>query len=75
MHLSLPTVTEQGFSVSPMQVSHLLHELDYQLSANRKSLEGTISERNGIVCNGGWRREQGQLPKMPNLRRNLKGRG
>ena len=51
-------LTEQGFSISPMQVSHLLHELDYQLSANRKSLEGTVSERNGIVYNGGWRREQ-----------------
>jgi len=31
---------EQGFDVSHMQVCRLLHELEYQLSANRKSLEG-----------------------------------
>jgi transposase len=34
------TLQEQGFKVSPVQVCRLLHELDYQLSANRKSLEG-----------------------------------
>jgi len=31
---------EQGFSVSPRQVCRLLHELGYQLAANRKSIEG-----------------------------------
>jgi transposase len=34
------TLQEQGFTVSHMQVCRLLHELEYQLSANRKSLEG-----------------------------------
>ena len=38
---------EQGFFVSPRQVCRLLHELEYQLSANRKSLEGgTNPDRN-----------------------------
>ena len=38
---------EQGFEVSHMQVCRLLHELEYQLSANRKSLEGgTNPDRN-----------------------------
>ena len=38
---------EQGFDVSPRQVCRLLHELEYQLSANRKSLEGgTSPDRN-----------------------------
>ena len=38
---------EQGFSISPRQVCRLLHELEYQLSANRKSLEGgTNPDRN-----------------------------
>jgi transposase len=37
----------QGFNVSHMQVCRLLHELEYQLSANRKSLEGgTNPDRN-----------------------------
>ena len=41
------TLQEQGFDVSHMQVCRLLHELDYQLSANRKSLEGgTNPDRN-----------------------------
>ena len=41
------SLNEQGFVVSHMQVSHLLHELEYQLSANRKSLEGgTNPDRN-----------------------------
>jgi len=41
------TLNEQGFKVSHMQVSRLLHELEYQLSANRKSLEGgTNPDRN-----------------------------
>ena len=40
-------LSEQGFTISHMQVSHLLHELKYQLSANRKSLEGgTNPDRN-----------------------------
>jgi len=33
-------LNEQGFDVSKSQVCQLLHELGYQLSANRKSLEG-----------------------------------
>jgi transposase len=33
-------LNEQGFEVSPRQVCRLLDELDYQLAANRKSLEG-----------------------------------
>ena len=33
-------LNEQGFVVSHMQVSRLLHDLEYQLSSNRKSLEG-----------------------------------
>jgi transposase len=41
------TLNEQGFRVSHMQVSRLLHELEYQLSANRKSIEGgTNPDRN-----------------------------
>jgi transposase len=37
----------QGFKISPRQVCRLLHELDYQLSGNRKSLEGgTNPDRN-----------------------------
>ena len=40
-------LNEQGFRVSHMQVDRLLHELEYQLSANRKSLEGgTNPDRN-----------------------------
>ena len=40
-------LNEQGFTVSHMQVSRLLHELEYRLSANRKSLEGgTNPDRN-----------------------------
>ena len=40
-------LNEQGFAVSHMQVSRLLHELEYQLSGNRKSLEGgTNPDRN-----------------------------
>ena len=40
-------LNEQGFDVSPKQVCRLLHELEYQLSANRKSLEGgTNPDRN-----------------------------
>jgi len=40
-------LNEQGFIVSPIQVCRLLHELEYQLSANRKSLEGgTNPDRN-----------------------------
>ena len=40
-------LSEQGFEVSHMQVCRLLHELEYQLSANRKSLEGgTNPDRN-----------------------------
>ena len=41
------TLKEQGFVVSFRQVCRLLHELGYQLSANRKSLEGgTHPDRN-----------------------------
>ena len=40
-------LNEQTFDVSPKQVCRLLHELKYQLSANRKSLEGgTNPDRN-----------------------------
>jgi transposase len=40
-------LNEQGFDVSPAQVCRLLHELEYQLAANRKSLEGgTNPDRN-----------------------------
>ena len=40
-------LTEQGFSVSPSQVCRLLHDLEYQLSGNRKSIEGgTNPDRN-----------------------------
>ena len=38
-HLS-QELNEPGFEVSPRQVCRLLHELEYQLAANRKSLEG-----------------------------------
>ena len=38
---------QQGFDVSKSQVCNLLHEMDYQLAANRKSLEGgTNPDRN-----------------------------
>ena len=38
---------EQGLVVSHMQVCRLLHQMEYQLSANRKSLEGgTNPDRN-----------------------------
>lgn len=38
---------EDGFDISPRQVCRLLHELEYQLAANRKSLEGgTNPDRN-----------------------------
>ena len=38
---------EQGFEVSPRQVCRLLHELEYQLASNRKSIEGgTSPDRN-----------------------------
>ncbi len=38
---------KDGFEVSPKQVCRLLHELEYQLSANRKSIEGgTNPDRN-----------------------------
>jgi len=41
------TLREQGFDISPRQVCRLLHEWEYQLSANRKSLEGgTNPDRN-----------------------------
>ena len=41
------TLCEQGFEISPRQVCRLLHELEYQLSASRKSLEGgTNPDRN-----------------------------
>jgi transposase len=36
-------LNEQGFGISHMQVDRLLHELDYQLAANRKSLEGGMN--------------------------------
>ena len=40
-------LNEQGFEVSPIQTCRLLHDLEYQLSANRKSLEGgTNPDRN-----------------------------
>ena len=40
-------LNEQGFEISPRQVCRLLYELDYQLAANRKSLEGgTNPDRN-----------------------------
>src|SRR5215469_6830889 len=39
---------EQGFDISKSQVCRLLHEMDYQLAANRKSIEGgTHPDRNG----------------------------
>ncbi len=45
-HLS-DALQEQGFDVSHVQVFRLLHEMDYHLSANRKSLEGgTNADRN-----------------------------
>jgi len=45
-HLS-EELNEQGFEISHTQVSRLLHEMDYQLAANRKSLEGgTNPDRN-----------------------------
>ena len=45
-HLS-EELNEQGFELSHTQVNRLLHELDYQLAANRKSLEGgTNPDRN-----------------------------
>ena len=45
-HLSRE-LNEQGFEISPRQVCRLLHELEYQLAANRKSLEGgTNPDRN-----------------------------
>jgi DNA-binding transcriptional regulator GbsR (MarR family) len=38
---------KQGFDVSHVQVFRLLHEMEYQLSSNRKSIEGgTNPERN-----------------------------
>ena len=41
------TLNEHGFNISHMQVCRLLHKLEYQLSGNRKSLEGgTNSDRN-----------------------------
>jgi len=40
-------LNEESFQVSPRQVCRLLHELEYQLAANRKSLEGgTNPDRN-----------------------------
>jgi transposase len=40
-------LNEQGFDISPRQICRLLHELEYQLSANRKSIEGgTNPDRN-----------------------------
>jgi len=40
-------LNEQGFDVSSAQVCRLLHELEYQLAGNRKSLEGgTNPDRN-----------------------------
>jgi len=45
-HLS-EELNEHGFEISPRQVCRLLHELEYQLAANRKSLEGgTNPDRN-----------------------------
>ncbi len=38
---------EEGFDISPKQVCRLLHELEYQLAGNRKSIEGgTNPDRN-----------------------------
>jgi len=34
---------DQGFEISHTQVCQLLHELEYQLAANRKSIEGGIN--------------------------------
>jgi len=34
---------QQGFDISKSQVCRLLHEMEYQLAANRKSIEGTAS--------------------------------
>jgi len=39
-HHLCDALREQGFDISPRQVCRLLHQLEYQLSANRKSLEG-----------------------------------
>lgn len=40
-------LNEQGFEISFMQVGRLLHEMEYQLSGNRKSIEGgTNPDRN-----------------------------
>ena len=40
-------LNEEGFNVSHMQIARLLHELEYQLSGNRKSIEGgTNPDRN-----------------------------
>jgi transposase len=40
-------LNDQGFNVSHTHVCHLLHELEYQLAANRKSVEGgTHPDRN-----------------------------
>jgi transposase len=40
-------INEKGFDISQKQVCRLLHELEYQLSANRKSIEGgTNPDRN-----------------------------
>jgi transposase len=40
-------LNEQGYDISHMQVCRLLHKLEYQLSSNRKSLEGgTNPDRN-----------------------------
>ena len=39
-HRLCNNLREQGFDISPRQVCRLLHELEYQLAANRKSLEG-----------------------------------
>jgi transposase len=37
----------EGFDISPRQVCRLMHELEYQLAANRKSIEGgTNPDRN-----------------------------
>jgi hypothetical protein len=41
------TLRGQGFDVSKSQVCRLLHEMEYQLAANRKSIEGgTSPDRN-----------------------------
>ena len=34
---------QQGFDISKSQVCRLLHEMEYQLAANRKSIEGGVS--------------------------------